>query len=458
MISELAGKPALEKLRETIEELAARGPAAGRRAGCWSGIVVDANKPDYVQGDFLVRGLVGADPDDRAGRGRAPTCTPARSCACTRATPTRADRDLRERARLRITALGGRTPAGALVFACNGRGRGDVRASPTTTPRRSPTRSRARRRPGFFAAGEIGPVGGESFLHAFTATVAVFAWSCTTARSRCDTLRHDRIEGTVLLTGATGGLGHAIARALAARGAQLVLTGRRADVLEPLAAELGGRAIAADLADRDAAGAAARRGRRGRRARRQRRAARQRPLDDFTRRADRPRAGRQPARADAARAAAVGADGRARPAATSCSSPRCRARRRPPARRSTRRRSSACAASRSALREDLRATGVGVSTIFPGFIRDAGMFAESRRQAAAATSARSTPGGRRRARSCGRSSTTAPSSTSRRCGLRAGAMLVRPRPRAVGAIQRRMRRRAHRRRPARRRRQRDQPA
>lgn len=54
---------------------------------------------------------------------------------------------------------------------------------------------------------------------------------------------------TTLLTGATGGLGHAIARALAQRGARLVLTGRRQEVLEPLAAELGARAVGADLAD-----------------------------------------------------------------------------------------------------------------------------------------------------------------------------------------------------------------
>jgi short-subunit dehydrogenase len=52
----------------------------------------------------------------------------------------------------------------------------------------------------------------------------------------------------VLITGATGGIGQAIARAFAARSAQLVLTGRRADVLEPLAHELAGRAIACDLA------------------------------------------------------------------------------------------------------------------------------------------------------------------------------------------------------------------
>jgi uncharacterized protein len=57
---------------------------------------------------------------------------------------------------------------------------------------------------------------------------------------------------TVLLTGATGGLGHAIARGLAARGARLVLTGRRVEALEPLADELGGTALPCDLTDRAA--------------------------------------------------------------------------------------------------------------------------------------------------------------------------------------------------------------
>jgi short-subunit dehydrogenase len=52
----------------------------------------------------------------------------------------------------------------------------------------------------------------------------------------------------VLLTGATGGLGRAIARALHASGARLTLTGRRIDVLEPLAAEVAAASVAADLA------------------------------------------------------------------------------------------------------------------------------------------------------------------------------------------------------------------
>jgi len=58
---------------------------------------------------------------------------------------------------------------------------------------------------------------------------------------------------TVLITGATGGLGQALARTFAARGASLILTGRRSEVLEPLAAELPARTIAVDLSDPAAA-------------------------------------------------------------------------------------------------------------------------------------------------------------------------------------------------------------
>ncbi len=61
---------------------------------------------------------------------------------------------------------------------------------------------------------------------------------------------------SALLTGATGGLGRAIAAALAGRGASLTLSGRKPEALEALAAELPGeghRALPADLAEPGAA-------------------------------------------------------------------------------------------------------------------------------------------------------------------------------------------------------------
>jgi short-subunit dehydrogenase len=54
------------------------------------------------------------------------------------------------------------------------------------------------------------------------------------------------------LTGATGGIGHAVARGLAERGAGLILTGRRDAVLHQLAGELGARTVMCDLSSREA--------------------------------------------------------------------------------------------------------------------------------------------------------------------------------------------------------------
>jgi small ligand-binding sensory domain FIST len=172
IIGELAGRPALEKLRETIEALTVEDLRLVQ-GGLLMGIVVDPNKPDYVQGDFLVRGLVGADPDT----GQVAVGTAVRPGQVVRLharDAASADRDLRSALSARMEALGGRAPAGALLISCNGRGTGmfgyphhdaaaldhELDGAPTA---------------GFFAAGEIGPVGGEYFLHGFTATVALFA-------------------------------------------------------------------------------------------------------------------------------------------------------------------------------------------------------------------------------------------------------------------------------------------
>ena len=171
VIEELAGRPALSKLREVILDLDPDERELLSR-GLLLGLVIDGGKPEYLQGDFLVRGLTGADPDAgsiavgagvRAGQVVRLHARDADS----------ADRDLREALGLRRTALGGQSPAGALVFTCNGRGRG-MFGHPDHDAEAIGDELDDVPAAGFFAAGEIGPVGGGSFVHTFTATLAVF--------------------------------------------------------------------------------------------------------------------------------------------------------------------------------------------------------------------------------------------------------------------------------------------
>ncbi|MFG1924506.1 SDR family NAD(P)-dependent oxidoreductase [Cryptosporangium sp. NPDC048952] len=64
------------------------------------------------------------------------------------------------------------------------------------------------------------------------------------------------LEGRIaIVTGASSGLGAAVARALAGLGARVALVGRRKDRIEALAGELGGLAVPCDLADSSLVGA-----------------------------------------------------------------------------------------------------------------------------------------------------------------------------------------------------------
>ncbi len=172
VMRELAGKPALLKLREVFDELSETQRALVER-GLLVGIVIGAGKPEYRQGDFLVRGLLSGDPETGAVTVGAPVRAGQVIRLHARDAAT-ADSDLHEALALRMQALGGRRPAGALVFSCNGRGSA-MFEHPDHDAEAVERELHGAPAAGFFAAGEIGPVGGETYLHGFTATVAVFA-------------------------------------------------------------------------------------------------------------------------------------------------------------------------------------------------------------------------------------------------------------------------------------------
>jgi uncharacterized protein len=178
---------------------------------------------------------------------------------------------------------------------------------------------------------------------------------------------------TVLLTGASGGIGAAIARAIAGRGGQLILTGRRVEVLEPLAAELGARTLAADLADRAAV---------------ERLVAEAGHVDILIANAGLPGVGSLDSFTVQEIDRALDVNLRAPIVLAHALAPAMIERREghivfmsslngkvsTPLTSVYNATKFGMRGFASAIREDLRADGVGVSTIFPGFIRDAGMF------------------------------------------------------------------------------------
>ncbi|HYP47720.1 MAG TPA: FIST N-terminal domain-containing protein, partial [Thermoleophilaceae bacterium] len=62
VIHELASRPALDRVRDAVAELHPAEQALAA-SGLLLGVVVDPNKPDYERGDFLIRGITGADEE-----------------------------------------------------------------------------------------------------------------------------------------------------------------------------------------------------------------------------------------------------------------------------------------------------------------------------------------------------------------------------------------------------------
>ena len=168
VVYELAGEPALDRLRVDVESLPAELQELALE-GLMAGLVIDENKDEYGRGDFLIRGLVGADErtgalalgtEVRVGQTLRFHVRDARS----------ADEDLRH---VLAEAIAGERVAGALLFTCNGRGVG-MFGEPDHDARVVSEALGTTALGGFFCGGEIGPVGGRAFVHGFTATMAVF--------------------------------------------------------------------------------------------------------------------------------------------------------------------------------------------------------------------------------------------------------------------------------------------
>ncbi len=170
VIHELGGVPALERLQTVFETLSGGERRLAHRA-LHIGVVMDEQRNRFERGDFLVRNLIGADRNSgsvaigdmiKVGQTVQFHIRDAQSASEDLHLMLAADRSRHQQ-----------PPLGALLFSCCGRGRGLF-----GQPHHDVTvlHERAGNIPvaGFFAQGEIGPVGGTNFLHGYTASVALF--------------------------------------------------------------------------------------------------------------------------------------------------------------------------------------------------------------------------------------------------------------------------------------------
>jgi small ligand-binding sensory domain FIST len=169
IIRELGRRPALEVLQEIFQELSEEDRERAQ-AGLHLGRVINEYQETFRRGDFLVRNVLGVDQEGGIAVGE--LVRVGQTVQFHIRDASTADEDLRRL--IDESQRDGPAPAGALLFTCNGRG-----SRLFAVPNHDVGVLRERLGPiptaGFFAMGEIGPIGGRNFVHGFTASVVLFA-------------------------------------------------------------------------------------------------------------------------------------------------------------------------------------------------------------------------------------------------------------------------------------------
>ncbi|MDP6693160.1 MAG: FIST N-terminal domain-containing protein [Phycisphaerales bacterium] len=168
VVLELGGKPALDQLAELSREVSPHERKL-LEGGLLLGGVIDEHKDYFGRGDFLVRSVMGLDRK-RKGVAAGEFYRLGRTVQFHVRDAQTAIEDLQL---LLDTQQLDETPFAGLLVTCNGRGHNLFHEDDHDL---TIIRERLGNVPiaGFFAAGEIGPVGGRSFLHGHTACLTTF--------------------------------------------------------------------------------------------------------------------------------------------------------------------------------------------------------------------------------------------------------------------------------------------
>ncbi|MBM3847846.1 MAG: histidine kinase, partial [Verrucomicrobia bacterium] len=171
LILEIANQPARKLLERTLDLLPPEERELSRN-NLFVGLAMDEYKTELERGDFLIRNILEADPDlGSLAIGALPRV--GQTVQFHRRDKPASEEDFTVLLRRAQNQLAGHRIFGACLCSCNGRGRrlfGPVNHDAAKTQQAFGPTGVA----GFFCNGEFGPVGDQSFLHGYTASLALF--------------------------------------------------------------------------------------------------------------------------------------------------------------------------------------------------------------------------------------------------------------------------------------------